>query len=99
MADQVQELLEAPTEFAKNGIQFMRRCTKRKYSLPRLPPVIHCVSQSSICAFSIPQIRKLLTRPPFIADKSEYLRLCQAVGVGLIIMGSVGYLVKLGKLS
>ncbi|KAL6858160.1 hypothetical protein ACO1O0_005614 [Amphichorda felina] len=57
MADQVQELLEAPTEFAKNGIQFMRRCTK--------------------------------------PDKSEYLRLCQAVGVGLIIMGSVGYLVKL----
>lgn len=27
--DQVQELLEAPSDFAKNGIQFMRRCTKR----------------------------------------------------------------------
>jgi len=55
--DQVQELLEAPSDFAKNGIQFMRRCTK--------------------------------------PDKAEYLRLCQAVGVGLLIMGSVGYLVKL----
>jgi len=55
--DQVQELLEAPSEFAKSGIQFMRRCTK--------------------------------------PDKAEYLRLCQAVGVGLVIMGAVGYIVKL----
>ena len=34
MADQIQELLEAPSEFAKNGIQFMRRCTKRTYFHP-----------------------------------------------------------------
>lgn len=33
MADQIQELLEAPSDFAKNGIQFMRRCTKRNYPL------------------------------------------------------------------
>lgn len=29
MADQVQELLEVPSEFAREGIQFVRRCTKR----------------------------------------------------------------------
>lgn len=32
MADQVQEILEVPSEFAKDGIQFIRRCTKRPYS-------------------------------------------------------------------
>ncbi|KAF4124802.1 SecE/Sec61-gamma subunits of protein translocation complex [Geosmithia morbida] len=57
--DQIQELLEAPADFARSGVQFMRRCTK--------------------------------------PDKAEYLRLCQAVGVGLVVMGSVGYLVKLSE--
>jgi protein transport protein SEC61 subunit gamma-like protein len=57
MADQIQELIEVPSDFAKSGIQFMRRCTK--------------------------------------PDRTEFLRLCQAVGVGLLVMGSVGYVVKL----
>ncbi len=42
MADQVQELLEAPSEFAKSGIQFMRRCTKRKYTLSPFPNLLAC---------------------------------------------------------
>jgi hypothetical protein len=29
MSDQVQELLEVPSEFVKDGVQFVRRCTKR----------------------------------------------------------------------
>ncbi|KAL2209259.1 secE/sec61-gamma protein [Sarocladium strictum] len=57
MSDQVQELLEIPSEFAKDGIQFMRRCTK--------------------------------------PDQKEFLRLCQAVGMGFVIMGAIGYLIKL----
>jgi hypothetical protein len=27
----------------------------------------------------------------------EFLKICQAVGVGFTVMGAVGYLVKLGK--
>ncbi|RSL57407.1 hypothetical protein CEP54_008300 [Fusarium duplospermum] len=61
MSDQVQELLEVPSEFVKDGVQFMRRCTK--------------------------------------PDQQEFLRLCQAVGVGFLIMGAVGYVVKLGMSS
>ncbi|KAF7545133.1 hypothetical protein G7046_g9631 [Stylonectria norvegica] len=57
MADQVQEILEVPAEFAREGIQFMRKCTK--------------------------------------PDQKEFLRLCQAVGTGFLIMGAIGYLVKL----
>lgn len=57
MSDQVQEILDIPSDFAKEGIQFMRRCTK--------------------------------------PDQKEFLRLCQAVGMGFLIMGAVGYVVKL----
>ena len=32
MADQVSEILEIPSEFAKDGVQFIRRCTKRTFS-------------------------------------------------------------------
>lgn len=32
---------------------------------------------------------------PRTADQQEFLRLCQAVGVGFLIMGAVGYVVKL----
>ncbi|CAJ2504542.1 Uu.00g119360.m01.CDS01 [Anthostomella pinea] len=28
-------------------------------------------------------------------DQREYLKICQAVGVGFIVMGAVGYIVKL----
>ncbi|KKA27297.1 hypothetical protein TD95_003143 [Thielaviopsis punctulata] len=57
MSDAVQEFVEVPAEFARDGIQFMRRCTK--------------------------------------PDQKEFLKLCQAVGVGFLIMGAVGFLVKL----
>lgn len=30
MSDQVQDLLDAPREFLKDGMQFVNRCQKRK---------------------------------------------------------------------
>ncbi|KAF7552932.1 hypothetical protein G7Z17_g4001 [Cylindrodendrum hubeiense] len=57
MSDQIQELLEAPLEFARDGIQFAKRCTK--------------------------------------PDRKEFLNMCTAVGTGFVIMGAVGYIVKL----
>ena len=39
---------------------------------------------------------KLLT-PPLTADKREFLRISQAVGMGFLIMGVIGYIVKLSK--
>ncbi|KAJ2902768.1 hypothetical protein MKZ38_000122 [Zalerion maritima] len=58
MSDAMQEVLDMPKEFIKDGTQFMNRCTK--------------------------------------PDRKEFLKICQAVGVGFLIMGAVGYLVKLG---
>ncbi|AEO63375.1 7dd027f7-81e0-462a-bbd4-d052c576515a [Thermothielavioides terrestris] len=57
MADQVQEILDVPREFLKDGIQFINRAQK--------------------------------------PDRREFIKISQAVGVGFLIMGAVGYFVKL----
>lgn len=31
------------------------------------------------------------------ADKREFIKISQAVGVGFVVMGAIGYLVKLGR--
>lgn len=33
----------------------------------------------------------------FAADKREFIKISQAVGVGFVVMGAIGYIVKLGK--
>ena len=33
-----------------------------------------------------------------IADRREFIKISQAVGVGFLVMGAVGYIVKLSKL-
>ncbi|KOS20962.1 putative protein transport protein Sec61 subunit gamma [Escovopsis weberi] len=57
MADQVEEILDVPREFFRDGVQFINKCQK--------------------------------------PDQKEFLKLCQAVGVGFGIMGAVGFVVKL----
>ncbi|KAK0652279.1 hypothetical protein OQA88_6918 [Cercophora sp. LCS_1] len=57
MSDQVQEILDVPREFLKDGIQFINKSQK--------------------------------------PDRREFIKISQAVGVGFLIMGAVGYVVKL----
>ncbi|KAL1837746.1 hypothetical protein VTJ49DRAFT_3438 [Mycothermus thermophilus] len=57
MSDQVQEILDVPREFLKDGIQFINRAQK--------------------------------------PDRREFIKISQAVGVGFLVMGAVGYFVKL----
>ncbi|THW34458.1 hypothetical protein D6C76_04351 [Aureobasidium pullulans] len=56
-SSQMQEIMEMPREFIKDGTQFINRCTK--------------------------------------PDKREFLKISQAVGVGFLVMGVIGYVVKL----
>ncbi|KAI1478279.1 protein translocase SEC6 [Daldinia sp. FL1419] len=53
----VQDLLEIPRDFVKDGTQFLTRCTK--------------------------------------PDKREFIQISKAVGVGFLVMGAIGYLIKL----
>ncbi|CCE30758.1 hypothetical protein E4U22_002279 [Claviceps purpurea] len=57
MADQIQELVDTPSQFLKDGVQFMNKCQK--------------------------------------PDQKEFTKICQAVGTGFVVMGVVGYVVKL----
>lgn len=57
MADQVQELLDMPMDFVKDGVQFVNKCQK--------------------------------------PDQKEFIKISQAVGVGFIVMGAIGYIIKL----
>ncbi|KFA63913.1 hypothetical protein S40285_03772 [Stachybotrys chlorohalonatus IBT 40285] len=57
MSDQVQELLDVPMDFVKDGVQFINKCQK--------------------------------------PDRKEFVKISQAVGVGFIVMGAIGYILKL----
>ncbi|CAL3968165.1 hypothetical protein PZA11_006825 [Diplocarpon coronariae] len=57
MSDQIQEVLDIPRDFVRDGTQFINKCTK--------------------------------------PDRREFIKISQAVGVGFLVMGAVGYLVKL----
>ncbi|KAH9884024.1 protein transporter Sec61 subunit gamma [Xylariomycetidae sp. FL2044] len=57
MSDQVQEILDLPKDFVKDGMGFMNRCTK--------------------------------------PDQKEFIKISQAVGVGFLVMGAIGFVIKL----
>lgn len=35
----------------------------------------------------------------YIADKREFIQISKAVGVGFLVMGAIGYLIKLSMIS
>ncbi|KAL1975078.1 hypothetical protein VTN31DRAFT_3470 [Thermomyces dupontii] len=57
MSEQVQELLDIPRDFLKDGMQFIHKCQK--------------------------------------PDRKEFKKVCQAVAIGFVAMGAIGYIVKL----
>ncbi|KAL8413636.1 hypothetical protein RB594_005049 [Gaeumannomyces avenae] len=81
MSDQVQEILDVPREFLKDGLQFINRSQKRQYPR-RLRCLLGCASANTSLILAT-------------ADRKEFLKICQAVGVGFLVMGAVGYVVKL----
>lgn len=87
MSDQIQELVDTPSQFLKDGVQFMNKCQKRTPPPPF--PFLHCSQDDALppgCE---------LTIVLFTADQKEFAKICQAVGTGFVIMGVVGYVVKL----
>ncbi|KAH7120269.1 hypothetical protein B0J13DRAFT_532165 [Dactylonectria estremocensis] len=90
MSDQIQELLEAPLEFARDGIQFAKKCTKRTTR-----PFSPWRAANAIASLRCRVIKPTANVLCYTADKKEFLNMCTAVGTGFIIMGAVGYIVKL----
>ncbi len=90
MSDQLQEFLDIPRDFIKDGTQFVNRCTKRMFfaalQTAELPIAVCGALENRV---------DLLTFN--IADRREFLKISQAVGIGFLVMGAVGYLVKLSE--
>lgn len=89
MADAIQDLADIPKDFFKDGTAFLNRCTKRtsfplQHILP-FPRSFH--NRSSLSP------RLTLSTPP--ADRREFIKISQAVGMGFLIMGAIGYVIKL----
>jgi preprotein translocase subunit Sss1 len=71
---------------------------------PRLSQGRHAIHQPLHEAYAIPSPKyrhngRLLTAILYTADRREFIKICQAVGVGFVIMGTIGYFVKLSMRS
>jgi len=71
MSDQIQDFLDIPRDFIKDGTQFVNRCTKRMRSATTWKTHDFEANQ-------------------YPADRREFLKISQAVGVGFLVMGAVG---------
>lgn len=80
MSDQLKELADIPKDFMRDGTQFMNRCTKRE------TPSLFGGSRDK---------KTGADRGLIPADKREFIKISQAVGVGFVVMGAIGYVVKL----
>ncbi|OJD26874.1 protein translocase SEC61 complex gamma subunit, archaeal and eukaryotic [Blastomyces percursus] len=87
MSDTFQELADIPKDFVKDGMLFMNRCTKRMYHRYSPIPVITRCSPFR-------HLPSADTRHQS-ADKREFIKISQAVGFGFLIMGVIGYFIKL----
>ncbi|KAI9827102.1 MAG: Sec61p translocation complex subunit [Phylliscum demangeonii] len=79
MSEQLKEIADIPRDFLRDGTLFLNRCTKRK------PAAWLDANRAD----------DRLTQSRSQADKREFIKISQAVGVGFVIMGTIGYFVKL----
>jgi protein transport protein SEC61 subunit gamma-like protein len=84
-SNQMQEIMEMPREFVKDGTQFINRCTYVSINLPTCLPLQFFFATNTLAN----------SKP----DKREFLKISQAVGVGFLVMGVIGYIVKLSTLQ
>lgn len=101
MSDQIQEFLEVPRDFIKDGTQFINRCTKRKSS-PGSVLLVYQPFMNSIAPLWVRFSGEGLIKTradQCIADGREFIKISQAVGIGFLVMGAVGYLVKLSEFT
>ena len=95
MADQLKEIADIPRDFLRDGTQFVNRCTKRTLSpfleqdLPDPTPYPRFECQKK------KRFQDTNNLSFSIADKREFIKISQAVGMGFVIMGVIGYVVKL----
>jgi protein transport protein SEC61 subunit gamma-like protein len=94
MSDTLQEIADIPKDFFKDGTAFLNRCTKRTSLCSRAPKFLR-LSTFSTRSFTSLAICEEPQLTPFTADRREFIKISQAVGMGFLIMGAIGYVIKL----
>ncbi|KAF9632618.1 putative translocation complex subunit sss1 protein [Lasiodiplodia theobromae] len=82
MSDQIKELADVPKDFIKDGTQFINSASRLLRTEAHSPPVR-------------PKWKLRVHSNIATADKREFIKISQAVGVGFVVMGAIGYIVKL----
>jgi protein transport protein SEC61 subunit gamma-like protein len=82
----MQEFAEIPGEFLKEGTQFLNRCQKRTLFL--------ITASGAYDPASLLMHRDPLRLTYITANKKEFIKLCQAVGMGFVVMGAIGYIIR-----
>ncbi|EGX90608.1 protein translocase, putative [Cordyceps militaris CM01] len=115
MADHVENLIDVPKEFIREGIQFMNKCQKRELrTLRPVPDVceragqlargtsarigaaeIEACCREMRCHNQRQRQRRTLEALRDSSDRKEFIKISQAIAMGFVAMGTVGYLVKL----
>ncbi|GAB7345956.1 hypothetical protein MBLNU457_4181t2 [Dothideomycetes sp. NU457] len=106
MADQLKEIAEIPRDFLKDGTQFLNRCTKRECALSHPQLSLWTILYAALLERHIGSAaghfatrRNTQDRSSQLStartDKREFIKISQAVGVGFLVMGVIGYVVKL----
>lgn len=89
-----------PREFLKDGRQFVTRCSKRTSKQPPPAPSAFPVGCGLRLWDGVSEgHRAFCANIHTTADRREFLRISQAVGMGFLIMGVIGYVVKLSELA
>ncbi|CAD0109799.1 unnamed protein product [Aureobasidium uvarum] len=91
-SSQMQEIMEMPREFVKDGTQFINRCTYV------FLPISSAISSTLLSRPLFPRADTDIVsslQKTVKPDKREFLKISQAVGVGFLVMGVIGYVVKL----
>lgn len=100
MADTLQEMADIPKDFFKDGTAFLNRCTKRTLSPTWSSFAVHPYACWCKLATFTSMLHLQPTYDPLLtqyiaADRREFIKISQAVGMGFLIMGAIGYVIKL----
>ncbi|MCJ1366096.1 hypothetical protein MMC16_005221 [Acarospora aff. strigata] len=94
MSEQIKELTDIPKDFLRDGTLFLNRCTKRPSPFPfAFPCSTACsaiLSASELDGVEVDEKANEIGCD--VADKREFIKISQAVGIGFVVMGAIGLL-------
>jgi protein transport protein SEC61 subunit gamma-like protein len=95
MSDSVEGLIDVPREFVKEGVQFMNKCQKRRFSALKRNPIVSILERRLHPWGREKSKDRKWDANEMTADRKEFIKISQAIAMGFVAMGTVGFVVKL----